>query len=42
MWMFFWNIEEFEKIVEETHGDSQYGKEYKAIINVIKIKFNFE
>ena len=33
------DIEEFEKIVEETHGDSQYGKEYKAIINVIRVKF---
>lgn len=34
------SIKEFEKIVEETHGDSKFGREYKAIINVIKIKFD--
>ena len=36
------SIEEFEKEVEKTHGDSKFGKEYKAIINVIKIKFNLD
>ena len=34
------NIKEFEKAVEKTHGNNQFGKEYKAIVNVIKIKFN--
>ena len=34
------NIKEFEKAVEKTHGNNQFGKEYKAIINVIKIRFN--
>ena len=34
------SIEEFEKRVEEKHGDSKFGREYKAIINVIKVKFN--
>ena len=36
------SIEQFEKQVERTHGDSKYGREYKAIINVIKIKFGIE
>ena len=34
------SIEEFEKKVEKTHGDSKFGREYKAIINVIRIKFD--
>lgn len=33
------SIEQFEEQVERTHGDSKYGCEYKAIIEVIKIKF---
>jgi hypothetical protein len=33
-------LEEFEKRVEETHGNSQYGLEYKAVINVLRVKFN--
>ena len=33
------SIEEFEKKVEETHSGTSYEKQYKAIINVIKIKF---
>ena len=33
------SIEEFEKRVEETHSGTIYEKQYKAIINVIKIKF---
>ena len=33
------SIEEFEKKVEETHSGTLYEKQYKAIINVIKIKF---
>ena len=36
------SIEQFEKQVERTHGDSKYGREYKAIIEVIKIKFGIE
>lgn len=31
-------IDEFEEAVEEVHGDSQYGLEYKAIIEVIKLR----
>jgi hypothetical protein len=33
------SIEEFEKKVEKTHSGKIYEKQYKAIINVIKIKF---
>ena len=33
------SIEEFEKEVEKTHSGTVYEKQYKAIINVIKIKF---
>lgn len=33
------SIEEFEKKVEETHSGTLYEKQYKAIIDVIKIKF---
>lgn len=33
------SIEEFEEKVEATHSGTVYEKEYKAIINVIKIKF---
>ena len=33
------SIEEFEKKVEKTHSGTVYEKQYKAIINVIKIKF---
>ena len=33
------SIEEFEKRVEETHSGTVYEKQYKSIINVIKIKF---
>lgn len=32
-------LNEFEKKVEETHGDNIYGKEYKAFIDLIKIHF---
>jgi carbonic anhydrase/acetyltransferase-like protein (isoleucine patch superfamily) len=32
-------LNEFEKKVEETHGDNIYGKEYKAFIELIKIHF---
>ena len=33
------SIEEFEKKVEKTHSGKIYEKQYKAIINAIKIKF---
>ena len=33
------SIEEFEKKVEKTHSGTIYEKQYKVIINVIKIKF---
>ena len=33
------SIEEFEKKVEQTHAGTVYEKQYKAIINAIKIKF---
>lgn len=36
---FHGSIEEFEKRVEETHSGTIYEKQYKAIIDVIKIKF---
>ena len=36
------SIEEFEKKVEETHRGTIYEKQYKAVINLIKIKFGLE
>ena len=33
------NLEEFETKVKETHGDSKYGKEYLAFLEVVKIHF---
>lgn len=33
------SIEEFEKKVEETHSGTVYEKQYKAIIDLIKLKF---
>ena len=35
-------LDEFAAKVQETHGDSRYGREYRAIIEVIKIKFGME
>lgn len=32
-------LAEFEAQVEQTHGDTQHGKVYKSIIEVIKLKF---
>ena len=34
------SVAEFENAVQETHGDNQHGKVYRAIIDVIKAKFN--
>ena len=36
------DLEAFSKKVEQTHGDSQHGKVYKAIIEVIKLKFDIK
>jgi hypothetical protein len=36
---FFGTLEEFAERVERTHGDNRYGREYRAIIEVIKVKF---
>ena len=33
------DLSEFENAVEQTHGSSQYGKEYKALIAYIKLRF---
>jgi hypothetical protein len=33
-------LDEFSAKVEQTHGDNEYGKVYKAIIEVIKLRFN--
>ena len=33
-------LDEFSTKVEQTHGDNEYGKVYKAIIEVIKLRFN--
>ena len=32
--------EEFAARVEMTHGDNRYGREYRAIMEVIRVKFN--
>ena len=36
------SLEEFEKKVEETHKGTIYEKQYKSIINLIKIKFGID
>jgi hypothetical protein len=33
------SLDEFEQQVEKTHNDNKHSLEYKAIINLIKIKF---
>jgi hypothetical protein len=35
-------LERFEKRVKQTHGDNKYGREYMAIIEVIKVKFELK
>ena len=32
-------IQEFAEAVDKTHGDSKFGKEYRAMIELIKIRF---
>ena len=36
---FFGTLDEFAAKVEQTHGDNQHGKVYKAVIEVIKLRF---
>lgn len=36
------NIDEFLKKVNATHGDNKWGREYKAMIELIKIKFGVD
>ena len=33
------NLEEFKKKVIETHGNNKFAKEYLAMIELVKIKF---
>ena len=33
-------LAEFDAKVQKTHGDNEYGKVYKTIIDVIKLRFN--
>ena len=37
---FYGSLEDFVKQVEKTHGDNKFGREYRAIIEVIKAKFD--
>ena len=37
---FLGTLEEFNNKVEQTHGDTKYGREYKALIELIKIHFD--
>ena len=39
---FYGTLDEFAAKVQETHGDSLYGREYQAIIEVIKIHFELD
>lgn len=39
---FYGNLDDFYNRVEETHGDSLYGREYKKMIELIKIHFGVE
>ena len=39
---FFGSVDDFEKKVEETHGGSKYGKEYRLLIDLIKVHFGTE
>lgn len=36
------NLEEFAKKVRDTHGDNKYAKEYLAMVEVVKIHFEWE
>ena len=39
---FFGTLEEFARKVEETHGDNQFGREYRAAIELAKVRFLME
>lgn len=39
---FYGNLGDFYNRVEETHGDTLYGREYKKMIEIIKIHFGIE
>lgn len=39
---FFGSLEAFRQRVESTHGNNLYGREYKKIIELIKIHFEIE
>lgn len=39
---FYGNLDDFYNRVEETHGDTLYGREYKKMIELIKIRFGIE
>ena len=39
---FFGTLKEFEAQVEETHGNNKYGREYKVLIELIKVHFGLE
>ncbi len=39
---FLGSLDEFENKVKETHGDNKYGKEYAALIELVKIHFEME
>lgn len=39
---FIGTLKDFEKQVERTHGDNKFGREYKALIELIKIHFEVE
>lgn len=39
---FYGNLDDFYKKVEERHGDTLYGREYKKMIELIKIHFGIE
>lgn len=39
---FYGNLDEFYNRVEKTHGDTLYGREYKKMIELIKIHFGIE
>ena len=39
---FYGNLDDFYNRVEKTHGDTLYGREYKKMIELIKIHFEIE
>ena len=36
---FYGDLDEFKKQIEETHGDNKYARQYLAMIELIKAKF---